>query len=122
VWTDAELIAWAVKLLVNVKPLVIALKTVGRLRSDADQRFSGSRVPASQKTDVELPDSLSPAQRTRRSALLEHGLSVRYVGTVFEAYRRGLITAGRTAEALLTSSDSLPGLALAFGEPLPHDD
>lgn len=121
-WTEAELIQWAVKFFVNVEPLVFALSDAGRLSARAKHRLLKFRVPAAKKQDVELPESLTPAQRQRRESLLEHGLSVRYVGTVFEAYRQGLITAGRAAETLLTSSDKLSELAAAFGEQLPHDD
>lgn len=121
-WSSADLATMAVRLFVNTQTLLIAVGEAGLIETSQRQRLAGARVPRSQKVDVELPESLAPGQRRRRLALLEKGLSVAYAHTVFEAYRRELITAARASEALLASPLDLPRVAADFGEAIPYDD
>ena len=78
------------------------------------------RVPNIEKIDPEAPASLNDKQRVRRLALLERGLSDSYVGQCFEAYHRGIISAGRLGEALLADHAATREISVLFGRSIKH--
>lgn len=117
-WNDTDAIAWANKLRVSCSALAIALREAKLANQATYSRISRLRVPRDDKIDPELPESLNPAQRSRKVQLLERGLSDHYVALCFEAHSTGLISQGRLAEALLCSQAELLELANLYGRTL----
>lgn len=117
-WSNSDAIGWANKLRVSCPALAIALREAKLADQATYARISRLRVPRDTKIDPELPESLNPAQRSRKEKLLERGLSDHYVALCFEAYSSGLISQGRLAEALLCSHAELLELANLYGRTL----
>lgn len=117
-WSDEECRHWANELRVSCNAFGISLaeaEIVDRARSAQIQRL---RVPRDAKKDPELPEDLSAAQRQKKAHLLGLGLSDFYVGLCFDAFREGVISRGRLAEALLVSHAGLLELAALYGRSL----
>ncbi|ODV25050.1 MAG: DNA-binding protein [Rhodanobacter sp. SCN 68-63] len=117
-WSDEECRHWANELRVSCNAFGIALaeaEIVDRARSAQIQRLL---VPRDAKKDPELPEDLSAGQRQKKAHLLELGLSDFYVGLCFDAFREGVISRGRLAEALLVSHAGLLELAALYGRSL----
>jgi Zn-dependent peptidase ImmA (M78 family) len=110
-WTDAETLRWANELRVSCAALAIALQEAKLIDRATYSHMSRLRVPRESKIDPELPASLSAIQRQRKAHLLESGLSHFYVGLCFDAFREGVISLGRLAEALLCSQGELAEIA-----------
>src|SRR5207244_1742190 len=106
-WGLTAAIEWATRMKVNTVALSYALREVDALSEADAQRLRGTRVSAASKEDPELPNALSDGARTRRQELLRRGLSTYYVSLCFEAYREGIISAGRLAEILLVRADEV---------------
>jgi len=117
-WSDSDAIGWANKLRVSCSALAIALREAKLVDQVTYARISRLRVPQDVKVDPELPQSLNPAQRSRKEQLLERGLSDHYIDLCFEAHRSGVISQGRLAEALLCSQAELLELANLYGRAL----
>ncbi len=117
-WNDSDAIGWANKLRVSCSALAFALRDAKLADQATYARISRLRVPRDAKIDPELPESLNPAQRSRKEQLLERGLSDHYVAVCFEAHSSGVISQGRLAEALLCSQVELLGLANLYGRTL----
>lgn len=117
-WTDADAIHWANEMRVSCKALGIALKEAGLVDAAKGARIEHLRVDLRDKVDPELPVELGAAQRDRKRALLDLGLSNHYVDLCFEARRRDMISLGKLAEALLCSSSELSSLATLYGASL----
>ena len=100
--------------------LAIALREAGLADQATFAQISRLRIPRDAKIDPELPESLNPAQRSRKEQLLERGLSDHYVALCFEAHSTGVISQGRLAEALLCSEADLLELRNLYGLSL-HD-
>lgn len=98
--------------------LAIALREAKLADQATYARISRLRVPRDAKIDPELPESLNPAQRSRKEQLLEQGLSDHYVALCFEAYSSGIISQGRLAEVLLCSQAELLEMANLYGRTL----
>lgn len=120
-WTEADAQHWANELRVSCEALGIALKEAGIADRTASERIRRYRVPREAKLDPELPSGLTDAQRSRKAALLERGLSDHYVGLCFDGYKQGAISLGRLAEALLCSRGELGELARLYGRSV-HGD
>jgi Zn-dependent peptidase ImmA (M78 family) len=104
-WDSAKLLMWADNLRVNQEPLIIALSNSGLIdRSTADD-LKRSKTKVTNKSDPELPSTLSPLSKERKSHLLERGLSSHYVTLCFEAFRRHVVTSSRLVELLLLDGD-----------------
>jgi Zn-dependent peptidase ImmA (M78 family) len=114
-WTEQRLLDLAEQLGVNVRVLLIALEREGRISKDEARSFQGLRIPRSTKDDPELPPSLTPRSRQRKRVLLEQGISTFYAELCFEALRRQIISAARTAEMLLVDDFELREVAALFG-------
>jgi Zn-dependent peptidase ImmA (M78 family) len=119
-WDEEKATTWANKLKVSTEALANALSDLHLIDSQTAETIRRSRVPKDTKRDPELPDSLSPLQRERKQTLLERGLSTHYVNRCFEAYHRGIISAGRMAEMLLVNETEVYEIAALFGEAIEH--
>lgn len=117
-WKDSDAIDWANRLRVSCSALAIALREAKLVAQGTYARISRLRVPRDSKIDPELPESLSPVQRSRKEQLLELGLSDHYVALCFEAQSSGVISQGRLAEALLCSQAELLNLVNLYGRTL----
>lgn len=117
-WSDSDAIGWANKLRVSCLALAIALREAKLVDEATYGRISRLRVPRNAKIDPELPESLTPTQRSRKEQLLERGLSDYYVALCFEAHRSGVISQGRLSEALLCGQAELTELASLYGRTL----
>ena len=96
----------------------MAIQAAGLASPEAAARIRALRVPRDEKTDPELAPNLSPRQLERKVRLLELGLSDFYVGLCFDAFGAGAISAGRLAEALLTSLDGAAEIGAIYGRSL----
>lgn len=114
-WSDSDAIGWANKLRVSCSALAIALHEAKLVKQAVYARISQLRVPRDAKRDPELPESLNPAQHSRKKQLLERGFSGDYVALCFEAHRSGVISQGRLAEAMLCTEAELLELANLYG-------
>lgn len=117
-WSDSDAIGWANKLRVSCSALAIALREAKLVDEATYGRISRLRVPRNAKIDPELPESLTPTQRSRKEQLLERGLSDYYVALCFEAHSSGVISQGRLSEALLCGQAELTELANLYGRTL----
>lgn len=121
-WADpTEVSSWAERLRVSVPALLSALHAAKLI--DGDQRVSlrqaAPRPP--DPPDPELEGGLTPAQAARKAALLERGLSKRYVDLCFDGYNRGAISLGLLAEMLLATPGETAEVAALFGRSLGRD-
>lgn len=117
-WSDSDAIGWADKLRVSCSALAIALREAKLVDEATYGRISRLRVARNAKIDPELPESLTPTQRSRKEQLLERGLSDYYVALCFEAHSSGIISQGRLSEALLCGQAELTELANLYGRTL----
>jgi len=117
-WNEVETQKWANELRVSCDALGIALAEAKLVDPQTSSKIRGFQVPRESKIDPELPESLSDAQRSKRVALLERGLSDHYIRLCLDAHSRGVISLGRLAEALLCGHGELAELASHFGRRL----
>lgn len=117
-WSDEDAVNWASKLRVSCHALGIALREAQLVDDFRSQQIQQLHVPRDAKIDPELPESLTEVQRERKARLLQLGLSDFYVGLCFDAWKEGIISVGRLAEALLSSPAELAGLASLYGRSL----
>ncbi len=121
-WDSEKSVDWASKLKVSTQALAYALKDAGLISEEQESEIMAAKVPTALKNDPELQMRLSPNERQRREDFLSRGLSISYVDLCFDAYDRGLISAGRLGEMLLAKEDELPGIAAIYGRRLKHED
>lgn len=114
-WNQEKVVQWANHLKVSTEALSYALRDHGLIDAKTQQAMKHVRVPAEEKSDPELPVTLSPGHRKRREGHLKLGLSTYYVDLCVEAYRYGQISAGRLAEMLLTAPTGVDRLLRDFG-------
>jgi Zn-dependent peptidase ImmA (M78 family) len=114
-WSEADAQKWANELRVSCDALGIALKESDVADQQTSSIIRGFRVPRESKIDPELSGSLTDAQRARKGALLERGLSDYYVGLCLDAHSQGVISLGRLSEALLCGHGELAELASLYG-------
>lgn len=120
-WNQTKAIEWANKLKVSTEVLAYALSREKLITSNTVELIKSVRVPKRDKTDPEIPPTLSPKSQERKRQLLEAGLSNYYVNLCFQAYRDSLISASRLTEMLLLESNSaLRALAALYGEHLQY--
>lgn len=121
-WDQHKSVDWASKLKVSTQSLAYALKDAGLISEEQESEIMAVKVPATVKSDPELPMTLSPNVRQRREEFLSRGLSMYYVDLCFDAYDRAVISAGRLGEMLLAKEDELPGIAELYGRQIKHAD
>jgi len=121
-WTEATFLDTAARLMVNAEPLAYALRDLHLIGNPQVDTFKRLKVPAGEKKDPELPDSLSQRSRERKQELLQRGLSDAYVGLCFDSYERGTISASRLAEMLLIAEVELADLATLYRRAMSHGD
>lgn len=114
-WSAAKALDWASRMKVSTEALSIALLEAGLISDEVRRELSSVRVAQDVKSDPELPESLAPNSRERKSSLLQRGLSSYYVSLCFDAYDKGLVSARRLTEMLLCSETELGELATLFG-------
>lgn len=114
-WSEDDAHGWANKFRVSCDALGIAMKAAGRADQITSRRIRDCRVPQQAKVDPELPESLTPKQRSRKAALLARGLSDHYVKLCLDAHSRNIISLGRLSEALLCGYGELVELASLYG-------
>lgn len=119
-WTPELAVHWAQEFRVSTTALSIALSTARRIDQATARILRSARVSPTEKIDPEAPENLTDAQRVRRMALLEQGLSDYYVGLCFEAHHRGIITAGRLGEALLADHAGTQEISVLYGRSIQH--
>lgn len=117
-WNKTTAQHWAQEFRVSTAALAKALKDAELINNATASEIRSVRVQFDEKIDPEVAKNLTPLQQTRRYALLEHGLSNYYVNLCFEAYRQGLISKGRLAEAFRVELSNLNEVALLFGRTL----
>lgn len=117
-WNDDDVRRWANDFRVSCTALGIALRKSKLVNEVQSKHIQSLRVPASSKVDPEIPLSLTDGQKTRKAALLAQGLSDHYVAICFDAYKEGIVSAGRLAEALLLSPSELHEVAVLYGRSL----
>ncbi len=117
-WSDSDALHWANELRVSCSALGIALSEAGLVDAAHSRKIQNLRIPSGAKIDPELPKSLSPVQLQQKTEMLELGLSDFYVGLCFDAFKEGVISIGRLAEALLSSRTELTNLASLYGRSL----
>lgn len=120
-WSRTMIVDAASRLRVNVDALLIALQREGRVSAEHAASFRGLKVSLSSKSDPELPSTLSEVSRARKKKLLQRGLSTHYTGLCFDAYNRGLVSAGRLAEMMLTDENGLVEIGALYGWSPSHD-
>ncbi len=114
-WDDSNVIEWCNKLCINPEPFSIALKAAGFINDDIQKHFKALKIPQSQKTDSELPASLSENGKHRKLILLQKGLSDYYVRLCFDAYRENIVSLSRVAEMLLIEENMLYKIMDLYG-------
>lgn len=119
-WTTALALDWAQKLRVSTSVLAIALREENAINDSTYELIRSVKVNSGEKIDPEAPDYLTELQRKRRLGLLERGLSDYYVGLCFEAYHKGLISAGWLSEALLADHAETREISTLFGRSIQH--
>jgi Zn-dependent peptidase ImmA (M78 family)/DNA-binding XRE family transcriptional regulator len=119
-WTEEHIINTCIKLKVNPQVLLISLKQSGNISEDVFDKFKRIKIPSSSKEDPELA-GLPQKIKNAKQVLLDLGLSSFYVRSCHEAYSKGLISANRLAEMLLTNEIELPVLLTHFNLKLHND-
>lgn len=114
-WNEADAQRWSNDLRASCDALGIALKEASLVDTQTSAKIRRYRVPRESKIDPELPVSLTNAQRTRKKALLERGLSDHYVGLCLDAHSQNVISLWRLSEALLCSHGEILELASLYG-------
>lgn len=120
-WTPEQAVHWAQQLRVSTQALSFALRGAGQIDEAAAKIIRSVSVPSTEKIDPEAPPNLNDNERARRMTLLEQGLSDYYVGLCFEAHYRGIISAGRLGEALLTDHAGTREISVLFGRSIRHE-
>ncbi|RJP22910.1 MAG: ImmA/IrrE family metallo-endopeptidase [Candidatus Abyssobacteria bacterium SURF_5] len=120
VWDLSQVLDWAVKLMVNIDPLLYALCALGLMSTSEMNQIKKRRVRLDKKSDPELPENLSPRARTRKEELLKRGLSDFYVKLCFDAFENGIISGGRLAEMLLITEPEIMEIAALYGRGMGH--
>lgn len=113
-WDESKVTIWSNKLQVSTTALAYALNTANLVNQNQVDFIKSIRVPKSLKTDPELPPDLSPKSRERKEALLDRGLSTRYLTKVFAAYTNDLISRARAAEMLRVTEAELVEIATLY--------
>jgi Zn-dependent peptidase ImmA (M78 family) len=121
-WTEEKVLDWAIKMKVNIEPMLYALKGQNLISDEQVNQYSNLTIPRNLKIDPELPEDLASGSRTRKSGLLQRGLSDFYVGLCFNAYDQDKISAGRLAEMLLCDDSEISGIAKLYGRSLAYVD
>lgn len=106
IWSQEKAEEFASRLMVNTQTLANALAEAKLIPASAESVIKSAHVRRLVKIDPELATDFSAKGAARKKALLERGLSDYYVQLCFDAYRRGLISAGRLQEMLLLEGDS----------------
>ncbi len=119
-WTDNHILKTALQLKVNPPVLAIALQQMKVLEFEDLNRFMKLKIPKEKKQDSEL-HNLSPRIYDAKRKCFELGLSSFYIMNCHQAYSKGIISASKMAEMLLTNNTELPSLLKLFNLQLVHE-
>lgn len=114
-WTPEKAVQWANHMKVSTEALGYALFDADLIDKQTRRMIQNTRVPAVDKIDPELPNSLTEEQKNRRQGHLKRGLSTYYVNLCLEAFDNDLISVGKLAEVLLTAPAGVNHLLRDFG-------
>lgn len=121
VWTSSEAVRWASSFRVSTAVLAISLRESALINDSEYQVICSAKVPSGLKVDPEAPKSLTEAQRKRRFAYLERGLSDHYVRLCFEAHHEGHVSSGWLSESFLADHAELREISVLFGGSLRYE-
>lgn len=121
-WSEELAVNWAQQLRVSTTTLSISLKEAGLINDDIAGLIRSVHVRVQEKIDPEAPDSLTEKQKLRRLQLMERGLSDYYADLCFEAYYRGIISAGKLSETLLSDHAETREISILFGRSIHYGD
>lgn len=121
VWNSGEAVRWASFFKVSTLALAISLRESALINDAEYQVISSAKVPSGLKVDPEAPKSLTEAQRNRRFAYLERGLSDHYVRLCFEAHHAGHVSSGWLSESFLADHSDLREISVLFGGSLRYE-
>lgn len=122
-WDDAKIIEYSKKMYINPESLAIGLHGAKLISAENKNAYSKIKIPAHEKTDSELPSSLSTNGRARKITLLQKGLADSYVTLCFHAYRERIISQGRLSEMLLCDNQhELLGICDIYNQRLNYGD
>jgi len=113
-WDENKVIIWANKLQVSTTAFAYGLNSANLISRNTMDFIKSIKVPRNLKTDPELPESLTAKSRERKEALLDKGLSTRYLTMVFNAFRNDIITRARVAEMLRVTEADLVEIAALY--------
>jgi len=119
-WTYPVVTKFASELMVNVKPLLIALKENKFITDESFRKMSNIQLAKDIKIDPEISHYFSTKTQYRAQFLLKHGLSDYYVELCFEAHEKGVISLGRMSEMLLMTPRQVNDLARLLGKALAY--
>jgi Zn-dependent peptidase ImmA (M78 family)/transcriptional regulator with XRE-family HTH domain len=88
---------------VNTETVAITMRDehwISQRTLESFQRTRPVTIPRSEKSDPDLPPTLTAAQVERRRMAVESGLTTHYLELLRQAFSQGQITAGRFAEML----------------------
>lgn len=114
-WDTALAQHWAQTLKVSTEALSYALLDAQLIDKGTAKLIRSVRVPMAEKIDPEAPEYLNATQLNRRLQLLERGLSDYYVDLCFDAYKQGLISAGRLGDALMADHKETREISILYG-------
>lgn len=120
-WPKRKIIDWCKKLKVSSEVLAYSLEEADLIPDSMVNWITTVKLPRDSKIDPEIPVSLAPKSRERRTYLLQLGLSSFYVNLCFDAYDQKLISAGKLAEMLLVDQIGLMEIANLFHRRIAYD-
>lgn len=113
-WDASNVIRFAKKLHVNIQPLIYSLQRMHIISRPMTNQFEALKITRAEKTDPELSIDLTPKIRDAKELLLKRGLTSAYVNLCYDAYKKGLISAARMSEMLLSEIDKLEEILMPF--------
>jgi hypothetical protein len=120
-WTTDKLTEWAIKLKVSVPALLKTLKDRKLMNDEFRHTFGHISIPTEYKIDPEFKN-LSAKSLERKKYLLEKGIAQAYINKCKVAYEKGIISAGKMAEMLLTDVSGLYEINELFQLGINHEN
>jgi len=121
-WQRPEkLIEAADRLFVSVPAVLSALRRDNIIDEATRRKIRDMKLRPPEKREPELRGEMTGRQLDRKEALLASGLHDAYVGSAFEAHRRGLISMAKMADMLLVSLQEVSELSDLFAVRHPYD-
>ena len=120
-WNEPKVVSdWAERFRVSVPALLTALVAAEMITMEKREELRSAPRPP-EPPDPEL-EGVNSTQLSRRSVLLERGISVDYVNLCFEAFSQDVISFGLLCEMLLSNAAEIHEIAQIFGRSIYRDD